>query len=242
MSGGETGMDAAAPDMLPMWPTRASDEYVGARMELAKAERELRDRVEEIAAARRALPPGAAVDDYLFAEGPRDLGRAGPTRTCLLSELFGEKDTLVVYHLMYHPDDDEACPMCSMWVDGFHGVAHHLGQHTAFVVVGKAPLPKLRSWALRRGWDGLRILSCHGTSFNTDMQAEHPNGDQRPMISTFVRDGVQVRHFYSLPANFHDDLERGIDLLSPVWNMLDLLPGGRGEWYAGNEYAGRDRG
>jgi hypothetical protein len=42
---------------------------------------------------------------------------------------------------------------------------------------------------------------------------------------------------YTLPANFLDDTQRGIDLLSPVWNVLDLLPRGRGEWYAGNAYA-----
>jgi predicted dithiol-disulfide oxidoreductase (DUF899 family) len=234
-------MDAAKMDVPPMWPAGASEEYVNARMALAKAERELRERVEEVAAARRALPEGAVLDDYLLAEGPLDLGRTGPTGQRRLADLFGGRDTLVVYHLMYHPDADEACSMCSLWIDGFHGVAHHLAQHTAFVVIGKAPLPKLRAWALRRGWDGLRILSSHGTTFNADLHAEHPDGEQRPMISSFVRDGDRVRHFYTLPANFLDNAQRGIDLLSPVWNVLDLLPGGRGEWYAGNDYAGRSR-
>jgi predicted dithiol-disulfide oxidoreductase (DUF899 family) len=234
-------MDTTSMTALPMWPAAASDEYIDARIALAKAERDLRDRIEEVAAARRALPPGAPVDDYVFAEGPLDLGRTAPTRQTRLAELFGEHDILVVYHLMYHPDADEACEMCSMWVDGFHGVAHHLRQHTAFVVIAKAPLPKLRSWALRRGWDGLRILSSYGTPFNADMNAEYPSGDQRPMISIFVRDGIQIRHFYTLSANFLDDAERGIDLLSPVWNVLDLLPRGRGDWYAGNDYPGRSR-
>jgi predicted dithiol-disulfide oxidoreductase (DUF899 family) len=30
--------------------------------------------------------------------------------------------------------------------------------------------------------------------------------------------------------------ERGIDLLSPVWHMLDLTPQGRGDWYTKLEY------
>ncbi|EFL07730.1 CalU12 [Streptomyces sp. AA4] len=220
-----------------MWPAGASEEYVAARMELAKAERALRDRIEEVAAARRRMPPGRVLGRYSFAEGPADLGRAEPVRETALRELFGEHRTLVVYHLMFHPDDDEACPMCSMWVDGFRGVTHHLAQHAGFAVIGKAPLPKLRAWAARRGWSGLRILSSHGTSFNADLHAERANGDQRPMISVFTAEGEAVRHFYSLPANFLDDSQRGIDLLSPVWNVLDLLPGGRGEWYAGNDYA-----
>jgi predicted dithiol-disulfide oxidoreductase (DUF899 family) len=33
-----------------------------------------------------------------------------------------------------------------------------------------------------------------------------------------------------------DIKERGIDLLSPIWNMLDLTPQGRGDWYAKIEY------
>ncbi|HET6501505.1 MAG TPA: DUF899 family protein [Amycolatopsis sp.] len=227
--------------MEPMWPQGASEEYVAARVELARAERRLRDQIEAVAAARRRMPQGLLLDEYSFAEGPSDPGKLAAERTTTLRELFGDHETLVIYHLMFHPDDDTACPMCSLWVDGFHGVVHHLKQRTAFAVVAKAPLPQLRQWALRRGWDGLRILSSHGTSFNADLNAERADGDQRPMISVFTADGERVRHFYTLPANFLDDSERGIDLLSPVWNVLDLLPAGRGDWYASNSYPGRER-
>lgn len=235
-------VDMPRADVRPMWPVGASAEYVAARMELAKAERALRDQIEEVAAARRRLAPDAVLGDYAFAEGPADLEAAEPVRTISLADLFGDHDTLFIYHLMFHPDEDEACPMCSMWLDGLHGVSHHLSRHTSFVVIGKAPLPKLRGWARRRGWAGLRVLSSHGTTFNADMHAEHPDGEQRPMVSVLVKDGGQVRHFYTLPANFLDDAERGFDMLSPVWNVLDLLPGGRGDWYAENSYAGRLRG
>jgi predicted dithiol-disulfide oxidoreductase (DUF899 family) len=233
-------MDDADAGVLPMWPVGASPAYVAARMRVARAERELSEHVERVAAARRELPPGAPVGDYRLAEGPPDLAEDGPVRQTPLVELFGERDTLVMYHMMFAPEDDEACPMCSMWVDGFHGVRRHLAQHCAFVVVAKAPLPKLRGWAARRGWSGLRLLSSHGTTFNADMHAEHDDGAQRPMISVFARDGGQVRHTYSLPANFADNTERGIDPLSPVWNILDLTPRGRGDWYAGNAYAAGD--
>lgn len=229
------------PPVLPMWPKGASEEYIAARRALAAKERALRDHIEQIAAARRALPPGAPVDAYVFTEGPADLGLDQPVRRTALAELFGDHDTLFVYHLMFHPDSSEACPMCSLWIDGFQGVAHHIRRHAAFAVIAKAPLAKLRGWACRRGWDGLRILSSFGTTFNADLNAEHSNGDQRPMASVFVQRHGQVRHFYTLPANFLDGAERGMDLLSPVWNVLDLLPRGRGDWYADNAYAGRSR-
>lgn len=234
--------DSTTVDMLPMWPIGAGPDYIAARVELARTELALHDRITELAAARRALPDGVLLADYVLAEGPLDLGLPGPTQSRRLTELFGDHQVLVIYHLMFHPDEDEACSMCSMWVDGFHGVSHHLAQHAAFVVVAKAPLPKLRAWALRRGWDGLRVLSSYGTTFNADLWAEHSDGSQRPMISVLRREGDRARHFYSLPANHLDDSEGAIDLLSPVWNVLDLMPGGRGDWYAANGYAGRTRG
>jgi predicted dithiol-disulfide oxidoreductase (DUF899 family) len=33
-----------------------------------------------------------------------------------------------------------------------------------------------------------------------------------------------------------DIQERGIDLYAPVWQLLDLTPSGRGDWYAGLDY------
>jgi predicted dithiol-disulfide oxidoreductase (DUF899 family) len=145
------------------WPAGASPRYVAARERLLEAERDLLDRVKRVAELRRALPPGAAMPTYAFAEGPRDLTRAQPVLATTLVELVGDRG-LFVYHLMFAPDWDEGCPSCSMWVDGLHGVAHHLAQVTSFAVIAKAPLPKLRAWARHRGWSGLRLLSSHGTT------------------------------------------------------------------------------
>lgn len=229
-------------DVMPMWPVDAPEDYVRARIEIAEAERALRDQVEAVAEARRRLPVGAELAHYELAEGPADPGLDEPVRTTPLPEVFGEHDSLVVYHLMFGPDDKQACPMCSMWVDGFHGVSRHIARHAAFAVVAKATVPALRSWARRRGWDGLRLLSSHGTTFNRDLNVEYPDGAQRPAISVLVREGSTVRHFFTLPANYLDDTQRGIDSLSPVWNLLDLLPAGRGDWFPDNSYAGRSRG
>jgi predicted dithiol-disulfide oxidoreductase (DUF899 family) len=226
-----------------LWPLGASDEYIAARRKLLDLERALRDSLEEVASARRALPSGTALGTYRFAEGPRALAQDEPVCHPTLREVFGDYDTLFVYHLMFAPTDTEACSMCSMWVDGFHGVSPHLAQHTAFAVIAKAPLPQLRAWGRRRGWEGLRLLSSYDNTFNPDMGVEEPDGSQRPAVSVFVKDGEQVRHFYTMQADFsREGPERGIDLLSPVWHVLDLLPQGRGQWYAENTYAGATRG
>jgi predicted dithiol-disulfide oxidoreductase (DUF899 family) len=229
-------------DTPQLWPNGASPEYVDARMSLRAAERALRDQVEEVARLRRALPEGSALSEYKLTEGSLDLEADGPTQQVRLVDLFGNHDVLVVYHLMFHPDDDQACPMCSLWVDGLHGVSHHIAQWSGCAVIGKAPLDKLRAWARHRGWQGLRLVSSHGTSFNADMHVETAKGGQWPAVSVFARDRDEVRHVVTESADFPDRTGRGIDLLSPVWNVLDLLPQGRGEWNPDNTYPGDTRG
>jgi hypothetical protein len=32
--------------------------------------------------------------------------------------------------------------------------------------------------------------------------------------------------------------DRAMDVLTPVWNLYDLLPGGRGSWMPGHFYGG----
>ncbi|GLZ42763.1 DUF899 family protein [Actinokineospora sp. NBRC 105648] len=238
MSDSGNGQD----DSVTMWPTGASPAYIAARTELDRAEHALHAEIARLAALRRDLPEGAPLADYEFDEGPRDLGLTEPIGKVRLLDLFGDKDTLFVYHMMFSPGESEVCPMCSLWVDSLHGVSHHIRQHASFAVIAKAPVLEIRRWAVRRGWDGLRLLSSHDNTFNVDVGSETASGDQLPMVSAFTREGDLVRHFYTQRANFMDNAEGGFDLLSPVWHVLDLLPRGRGDWYAGNSYAGRERG
>jgi predicted dithiol-disulfide oxidoreductase (DUF899 family) len=219
------------PDVLV--PAGADDRYRAARIALLHQERALREHAEQVAAARRALPPGPVLDDYRFAEETADGRRLEPR----LVDLFGEHRTLVVYHLMFPKGAAAACPMCSMWVDGLQGVHRHLAQHTALAVVAGAEPADLRAWGLARGWQDLRLLSCGATAFNRDLGAETDAGDPRPAFTVLLREGSDVRFCYTVHASFPPDgAERGIDLLSPVWQVLDLLPQGRGGWYAGNDY------
>lgn len=209
--------------------TGASDEYRAARLALADAEARLSDAIEAVAAQRRELPPGPVVPDYQLTEGPLDLSAEGPYNPVTLMELFGDHDELIVYHIMFHPEDDTACAACSMFVDGLHGVSHHIMRRAALAVVGKAPVDKLRAWARQRGWQGLRVASAAGTSFTTDLGTEGSRGGQFPCFSVFTRHGNQLRHAYIQCADFPDGRPRGIDLMSPVWNTFDLLPSGRGQ-------------
>jgi predicted dithiol-disulfide oxidoreductase (DUF899 family) len=125
-----------------------------------------------------------------------------------------------------------------MWIDGLNATEPHLRQNVDFVVVAAAALPALRAHARHRGWDNVRLLSAASNSFKYDLNSEDDEGNQDSAVSVFTRDDdATVRHFYTAhPRMSEDVMERGMDLLTPVWNTLDLTPQGRGDWYASLDY------
>jgi predicted dithiol-disulfide oxidoreductase (DUF899 family) len=220
--------------------TNESPEYLAKREELRLAEIELMRQRERVAELRRHLPQGAPMQDYFFEEGPRNLD-AGDAPVCAvrLSELFTKPDrSLVIYHLMFGKKQSKPCPMCTAWLDGANGIAHHLAQNLDFAVVAAADLPSLRAHARSRGWDKLRLLSTSDTTFKYNLGSEDREGWQDSTISVFTRDSNgTVRHFYSAHPRMAADIQqRGIDLLAPMWHFLDLTPQGRGDWYASLSY------
>ena len=147
--------------------TNEPADYLAKREQLRLAEIELMRQRERIAELRRHLPQGAAVQDYAFLEaaasaqvredGSRDLSaNEALVRTTHLSELFTKPNrSLIIYHLMYGKRQTKPCPMCTAWLDGANGVAHHLAQNLDFAVVAAADVPALRAHARARGWDKL---------------------------------------------------------------------------------------
>jgi predicted dithiol-disulfide oxidoreductase (DUF899 family) len=224
--------------------TNESADYLTRREELRIAEiAEMRQR-EHVAELRRNLPEGAAVEDYVFQEGPVEL-EAGdePVRNVRLSELFsGPERPLVIYHLMCGKKQTTACPMCTMWIDGYNGVAQHIAQNVDFAIAAAADPSTLRAYARSRGWRNLRLLSCGDSTFKYDLASEDTEGNQDSTMSVFTRDAKGVlRHVYTVHPALADDInQRGIDLLTPVWNMLDLTPNGRGDWYPELSYPPRE--
>jgi predicted dithiol-disulfide oxidoreductase (DUF899 family) len=220
--------------------TNEPSAYLRKREELRLAEIDLMHQRECVAELRRNLPEGAALQDYQFEEGPRDLNAGdAPARTVRLSELFTKPNrSLVIYHFMFGKKQVKPCPMCTAWLDGANGVAHHLAQNLDFAVVAAADLPTLRAHARARGWDKLRLLSAGDSTFKYDLGSEDREGDQDSTVSVFTRgtDGA-VHHFYTAHPRMSPDIqERGIDLLTPMWHFMDLTPEGRGNWYASLAY------
>src|SRR5436309_8406224 len=178
--------------------TNESSEYLAKREELRLAEIELMRQRERVADLRRHLREGAIVQDYVFEEGPVDLNAGdAPVRTVRLSELFtGSDRSLVIYHFMYGKKQTSPCPMCTLFIDGLNGVAHHLAQNVDVAIVAAADPAALRAHARTRGWNNLRLLSTGSNTFKYDLGSEDREGNQDSTVSVFTRgaDGT-LRHF-----------------------------------------------
>lgn len=208
-------------------------EYRETRDALLLAESELRDHVERVAALRRDLPLGGeAKEDYVFAErGPH-----GERVDVRLSELFAPgQNSLLLYGLMFGPSMTQPCPMCTAFLDSLNGAAPHIGQRISLAVSARSPLDRLTEFAASRGWSHLRLVSSADNSYQHDYLAAGDDEAQWPMANVFVRRDGPVRHFWGSELLFRPYATgntRHVDLLWPLWNVLDLTPDGRGDdWY-----------
>ena len=127
--------------------------YRDAREALRKDEQELLDKVKVVAARRRALPPGGELkEDYVFQwAGGGEAGRKLGERV-KFSELFGGKNTLILYSWMFGPSWDKPCPSCTSLMDGFDRSWYAVSRDAAFAGIAKAPAEKIDAWAKQRGW------------------------------------------------------------------------------------------
>jgi len=217
--------------MAPLNFPNESPEYRHARNELARAELDLKRQVDRTAALRRQLPLGGLLkDDYVF-EGMTNSGRSHKVR---LSELFEDgKDTLFLYSFMYSPQMKDACPMCSSFLDGINGNAPHIMQRINLAVVARSPIQRIAKFAKTRGWKHLRMLSSARNNYNVDYFGETAAGDQDTMANVFVKRDGKIYHFWGTEKQYltPESNPCHLDTMWPLWNVLDVTPEERGDWY-----------
>ncbi len=208
-----------------------SAEYRQARNALLAEEIELRRHIERVAEQRRALPAGGEVpQDFEF------ISEHGPVH---LSELFGDTSPLHVYSMMFGPQRQAACPMCTSFLTSSNGTANNLRERVANVVTARSPIDRLIEFKNQRGLLNLPFVS----DLSGDYTRAYVNADDAdfPGFSVFIRrDGV-VRHFYSgeMSGEMADPGQdpRGAPDADPLWMMLDCTPEGRGnDWYPKLDY------
>jgi predicted dithiol-disulfide oxidoreductase (DUF899 family) len=224
------------------------EEWLVARKALLEREKELTRQSDELARQRQDLPWVPVEDDYEFdtTEG---------TRT--LRDLFAGRSQLLVYHLMFGPDDAEACPGCSFTADSLEGAVVHLeNRDVAFVAPSRAPLEKLTAYKRRVGWS-FPWVSSGGSNFNRDFGAFTEEerrtgggfnfGAQRRADTNLLQDELHGLSAFALEDGIvyhtYSTYDRGTDVLSGTWQLLDRAPKGRGDEFEGwpkrhDEYEG----
>ena len=121
-----------------------SREYREARDSLLKDEQELIDKVKSVAERRRTLPLGGQLKENYVFQWANDGKMGEPVK---FSELFGTKNTLLLYSWMFGPNWDHPCPSCTSLMDGFDRAWYSVSQDAAFVAIAKAPVEKINAWA-----------------------------------------------------------------------------------------------
>lgn len=210
-----------------------SPAYRAARTALLAEEIELRRHIARVAAQRRALPPGGAVDgDYAFIGAN---GEAG------FPDLFGRHDTLLIYSFMYGPDSERPCPMCTNLLGPLAANGADIRQQLALAVVARSPYERVAAFAQERGWQDLPLYQDTNDNYSRDYRGLLPDGSEVPSMSVFTRRDGTIRHFWTdeFSGESADPGQdpRGAPDLAPLWNILDLTPGGRDpDWYPSLRY------
>ena len=120
-------------------------EWICARKELLKREKDFTILRDQLSQQRRDLPWVQVNKEYVF---------EGPDGEQTLSDLFVGKIQLIIYHFMFGPDWDAGCPSCSFWADNFNGIILHLNQRdVTMIAVSRSPYGKFESYKKRMGWN-----------------------------------------------------------------------------------------
>ena len=208
------------------------DEWLAARKQHLKKEKELTRLRDRLSAERRALPWVKVEKNYVF---------DAPEGKKTLADLFDGRSQLIVQHFMLGPGWEEGCVGCSFGADHVDGARLHFEHRdVTFVAVSRAPLPQLAAFKKRMGWR-FPWVSSFGSDFNYDFNVSFTKDDEAKGkafynfelrdfeseemsgISVFYKDGNgDIFHTYSTYA-------RGDELLSSAYMYLDLVPKGRDE-------------
>lgn len=197
--------------LLPLPRIVGAAEWEDARRVLLQQEKALTRLKDSVAALRRRMPVVEVNERYEF---------AGPEGSASLLDLFEGREQLIVQHFMFAPDWEEGCDGCSMMADHIGPLSHLHARRTSFALVSRAPIDKLTTFGTRMGWT-LPWVSSGETTFNEDFGAT-VDGEERQVISVFIRRGDRIFHSWSTCA-------RGEEPFMLVFDLLDLTPYGRQE-------------
>jgi predicted dithiol-disulfide oxidoreductase (DUF899 family) len=208
------------------------DEWLKERISILNDEKELTHQREALAEKIRDLPWVRVDKSYEF---------DGPNGRTSLSDLFGDKKQLIVYHFMFDPTWSQGCKSCSFVADHYDSIVIHLAHRDiSFATVSKAPIEKIEQFRTRMGWTFPWVSGAnndfgrdYGVSFTDQELASDDtvyNFNRKPYpirelpgLSVFAKDDPgNIYHTYSTYA-------RGLENFVTAYYYMDITPKGRDE-------------
>lgn len=217
---------------LSSHPVVSREAWLKERIALLEAEKDLTRQRDELARRVRALPWVKVEKSYTF---------DSPTGEKSLTQLFGSRSQLVVYHFMFDPTWSQGCASCSFIADHYANIVIHLAHRDiSLVTVSRAPTEKIEPFRNRMGWKFPWVSAARsdfgrdfGVSF-TDEELSDPaavyNYTNRPYP---IRELPGLSVFYKNPRGeiFHtySVFARGLEDFLTAYRYIDLTPRGRDE-------------
>ena len=211
------------------------EEWLVARGDLLKREKELTRLRDQLTAHRRALPWVKMDKEYVF---------DAPEGEVTLGELFDGRSQLFLKHFMMAPGQVTQCVGCSLEVDHIGGILPHFENHeVTYVVVARAPIEEIEAVRKRMDWK-FRWVSSYHSDFNYDFNVSWTreqidsgcalyNYSALPEWAADMEDLSGNTLFYKEGSGqiFHtySTFGRGGEEFLGIYRFLDATPKGRAE-------------
>jgi len=210
-------------------------EWLIARKDLLKREKELTQLRDQLSAQRRALPWVKIDKEYVF---------DAPEGKVTMADLFDGRSQLFIKHFMLGPGQTTQCVGCSLEVEHVEGILPHLENHdVTYAVVARAPIEEIEAVRKPMGWR-FRWVSSYHSDFNYDFNVSFIreevasgralyNFGKAPEWAAELEDLSGDSVFYKNAAGqiFHtySTFGRGGEEFLGVYRLLDATPKGRDE-------------
>jgi predicted dithiol-disulfide oxidoreductase (DUF899 family) len=221
-------------------------QWDAARADLLKREKEHTRLGDELARYRQQLPWVAVEKQYTLrtADGPKTL-----------VDLFDGRSQLLIYHFMFGPRYEQACPTNSSIADAIDGLLPHLqARDITLILVSGAPIEKLLGYRERMGWS-LNWASSYGSDFDLELGfssseeetrawVESPQSAGLPPIAHrnarasgtdlvgYLTEGFGFNAFvldHGTVYQTYSTTGRGVEFLMTYYGVLDRAANGRDE-------------
>ena len=221
--------------MVVFLATFVISDWLVARKDLLKREKELTRLRDQLSAERRALPWVKIDKEYIF---------DAPEGKVTLADLFAGRSQLFIKHFMMGPGQATQCVGCSLEVDHLEGILVHLQNHdVSYAVVARAPIEEIEAMRRRMGWK-FPFVSSYNSEFNYDFNVSFTREDvasgrtlynfsRAPEWAAEIEDLSGDSVFYKDEAgqilHTYSTFGRGGEEFLGIYRILDVMPKGRDE-------------